>query len=101
MARRLDAALLGLYMALLAALTALLWLALVVWFPTPLPAADAHGLPEPPRRPAPYVAQATPWWRGEAAGIVGAYAAGGAGVLTGAVVATWRERTRERKPSAA
>ena len=93
MVRRRRVMLLGLYAALLAALSLVLWLALVRWFLAPLPTANGH-FPPPA---APLMAPAAARWRGEAVGIVGAYAAGIAGMLAGAGVATWRSRRRKRK----
>ncbi len=97
MAKRRRAMLLGLYVALLAALSLLLWLALVRWSPAPLPTADGHF----PAPAAPLMLPAAAWWRGDAVGIVGAYAAGAGGMLADAGVAAWRSRGRKRKPPAA
>ena len=101
MARRRCATLLWLYVALLAAFSVLLWLALVSWSPAPLPAANAHGVPAPPRHPVPRVTQGVPWWQGPAEGVAGADAAGVVGVLAGVVVEVRRERETERRPPAA
>ncbi len=97
MARRRRAVLLGLYVALLAALALLLWLTLVRWFLAPPPVANGH-FPSPV---APRTVPDATWWRGDAAGIVGAYAAGAAGMLAGAGAALWRSRGRKRKAPAA
>src|SRR5215211_3208600 len=100
-ARRWRAVLAGLYVALLLALTLLLWWARVAGRETPPPAANGHGQPQDRRPAVPLVALGAPWWRGDAAGVAGAYTAGGVGMLAGVVVAAWRRRPPSPRAGAA
>ena len=87
------------YVVLLGTLTLLLWLALVARFPAPPPAADGHDDLNGQRPAAPLVSPVAPWWRGDAAGVVGAYAAGGVGLLVGLVRGPlWRRSATNRPP---